>query len=704
MHSIAIPGPPAIGQERRTRFVRLWAALFASLATIGLATPAQMLAQSTAVAAAPGTVRADLSTVRERASASVVSILSVRETHINGRASLQRSGGSGTVITGSGHVVTNAHVTEDSTRFRLVFADKREIDAELVGEDPLSDIAVLKYDPVALGGPPVPVASFGDSSVLQPGDTVVAIGAPWGLSHSLSVGAVNNAERVLVSLFDDDADYETALGRDQPSASYYRWIQHDAPISPGNSGGPLVNLTGDIIGVNTRGNTFGGDMAFASPATVVSSVVEQLIKFGEVRRSWIGLKFKPVRTTPYDHGVLINSVIAESPAESAGVLPGDLVVAVDGREVTVRNAEDMPGFRRDLSSRPIGSTVEMTIERNGEPLTFQLQTARYERDRGERMVIRDWGLTVEDLTPRMARGRRLPDHRGVIVTSLDATGPAAKATPAMTWEDRLLQVNDTSIESIQDLRNWIEENGETEDTPILTYERAAASYVVPLEISERRRSRPAELPDAWLPVEVQPVLSDLAQELDLGGTPGYRIARVYDHPAANDIDLQVNDLVTTVNDAPVEPRTASDIDSYNRRVRSLEPGQSARIGLLRDGQLQEVSVRLLETPQSEGEVDRESNRSFGFSVRGLTFFDKARRRWPNDTSGVLVTDVEEGGWAGLGHLRGGDLLLALDGRPVPVVEEFRKLMEQLEESQSEKVVFSILRGAETRFVFVDTNW
>ena len=696
------PTTPAIRRRYRTQPAAL-VLLFSVFA--GIPTPASTQPQSTATAAATEPTRdADLAVVRERASASVVSILSVRETHVNGRASLQRSGGSGTVITDQGHVVTNAHVTEDSTRFRLVFADKREIDAELVGEDPLSDIAVLQYDPKALAGPPIPVASFGDSSVLQPGDPVIAIGAPWGLSHSLSVGAVNNAERVLVSLFDDDADYETALGRDQPSASYYRWIQHDAPISPGNSGGPLVNLEGDIIGVNTRGNVFGGDMAFASPATVVSSVVEQLISFGEVHRSWIGLKFKPIRTTPYDRGVLVNSVIGESPSDIAGVLPGDLVVAVDGQRVTVRNAEDMPGFRRDLSSRPIGSTVELEIERNGEDLTFELQTARYQRDRGDRLVIRNWGLTVEDLTPRMARGRRLPDHRGVIVTSLDATGPAAKATPALTWEDRLLRVNDTAIESIEDLRTWIENHGETVDAPILTYERAAATYVVPLDISERRRSRPAELPDAWLPVEVQPVLADLARELDLGGTPGYRIARVYDHPAAGGIDLRVDDLLTTVNGAPIEPRTASDIDSYNRRVRSLEPGQPARVGLLRDGEIREVSILLLETPQSEGEVDRDSNRAFGFSVRGLTFFDKARRRWPNDTTGVLVTDVEEGGWAGLGHLRGGDLLLAIDGHPVPDVAEFRKLMEGLKESQSEKVVLSILRGAETRFVFVDTNW
>ncbi len=649
---------------------------------------------------------AGILTVRQHALPSVVSILSVRETHVNGRANLQRSGGSGTMVSAEGHIVTNAHVTENSTRFRVVFADKREIDAQLVGEDPLSDIAVLQYDAAALEGDPIPVATFGDSSILEPGDTVIAIGAPWGLTHSLSVGVVNNAKRVFVSLFDDDADYETSLGRDQPSASYYRWIQHDAPISPGNSGGPLVNLRGEIIGVNTRGNGFGGDMAFASPSDVVKDVVEQLIDFGEVRRSFLGLRFKPIRTTTHDRGVLVNSVIDDSPADRAGIRPGDLIVAVDGNPVMVRHAEDMPEFRRGLSIRPIGDQVSLHIERGSKILDLEVTSERYQRDRGERLVIRGWGLTVEDLTPRMARARRLTDDKGVLVTSLDATGPAAEATPALQYEDLILSINGGALNSVEDLKIWLAEHQDDEDPegPILTFERAAARYVTALDLAESRRSRPAELPDAWLPVQVQPILPDLAESLGLGPAHGYRIARVYDHPAAGDIDLRIGDILLSINDAPVEPRTSSDIDSYNRRVRSLEPGNPAELEILRDGEQQRVQTTLLETPESEGEVQRATNRVFDFSVRDLTFFDKAHRRWANDTTGVLVTNVEEGGWAGLGHLRGGDLLLAIDSAPIHNVKEFEQTMESIEQDKPEKVVFSILRRVETRFIFIDTDW
>ncbi len=647
-----------------------------------------------------------IAVVRERALPSVVSILTVRETHVNGRANLQRSGGSGTVVSDRGHVVTNAHVTEDSTRFRIVFADKREIEAELIGEDPLSDIAVLRYDTTALSGDPIPVAQFGDSSLLRQGDQVIAIGAPWGLSHSLSVGAVNNAERVFVSLFDDDADYETSLGRDQPSASYYRWIQHDAPISPGNSGGPLVNLAGEIIGVNTRGSGFGGDMAFASPSHVVRDIVSQLIEHGEVRRSFIGLRFKPIRTTNYQRGVLVNSVVGDSPADRAGIRPGDLIYAVDGEQVTVRDAEDMPEFRRALSVRPIGSEVTISFERAGDSQVVTVTTDPYQRDRGDRKVIREWGVTVEDLTARMARARRLVDHRGVLVTSLDATGPAAEATPALQYDDIILRVDGRDIESIDDLDEILtaQQEADSEYKPILTFERAAARYIAALDLAESRRSRPAELPDAWLPVEVQPVLPELAEALGFPATRGYRVARVYDHPSAGDIDLRIGDILLTINDQPVEPRTSIDIDSYNRRVRSLEPGAQARLSVLRGEAAVPVEVTLLETPQSESEVLRERSKFFDFSVRDLTFFDKAHRRWPNDTVGVLVTDVEEGGWAGLGHLRGGDLLLAIDSVPVSAISDFKTAMAAIESAQPEKVVFSILRGVETRFIFVDTDW
>ena len=160
-------------------------------------------------------------------------------------------------------------LVENGKRFRVVLADKRELSAILVGEDALSDIAVLKIRDVPDAG--FPFAHFAGENKLQAGDVVMAMGAPWGMAHSVSQGVVNNPERLLLSLFQDEADYEQQLGQNQPTARFYAWIQHDASISPGNSGGPLVSMDGEIVGINTRGNSSGGDMAFAIPAPVAAT-------------------------------------------------------------------------------------------------------------------------------------------------------------------------------------------------------------------------------------------------------------------------------------------------------------------------------------------------------------------------------------------------------------------------------------------------
>ena len=164
-----------------------------------------------------------LAWARDRVFPSVVSIVVVKEAHQGGRRRLTRAGGSGTIISKDGHIVTNAHVTQDATKFKLILSDKREVQAELIGEDPLSDIAVIKFDPAELAsGEEFRVASFGNSNELEIGDAVLAMGAPWGMSHSMSLGVVNNDKRLLANFFQDDADYESAPGRDQPTGSSYR--------------------------------------------------------------------------------------------------------------------------------------------------------------------------------------------------------------------------------------------------------------------------------------------------------------------------------------------------------------------------------------------------------------------------------------------------------------------------------------------------
>jgi len=287
-----------------------------------------------------------LAEAREAVMPHVVSILVVREDFADGEAKLSVSSGSGTVIDAQGHVVTNAHVTDRGRSFRVVFGDGREREARLVGQDTAADIAVLRIEGEPL---PMPHARFATGRPLVSGETVLAMGAPWGLSNSLSVGVVNNPRRLLVSLFDDEADYEDQLAEDAPTGRYYAWIQHDAAIAPGNSGGPLVDLEGGIVGVNTRGMLFGGDLAFAIPAADAEAVAAALIAHGRVQRSSLGLRLRSLRGTGEREGVLVNAVQKGAPADRAGLRPGDRLLTLDGVAVDAPSASSSPAIQRRIA-------------------------------------------------------------------------------------------------------------------------------------------------------------------------------------------------------------------------------------------------------------------------------------------------------------------------------------------------------------------
>ena len=649
-----------------------------------------------------------IAAARDRVFPAVVSIVVVREDHIQGRRRLTRAGGSGTIVSKEGYIVTNDHVAQDGTRFRVILADKRETDAKLVGEDPLSDIAVLKIDPQSIGDAPLPVGQFGDSDQIEIGDYVLAIGSPWGMSGSMSLGIVNNNERLLSSFFEDDADYEAQLDRDQPTGSYYRWIQHDAAIAPGNSGGPLVNLRGEVIGVNTRGAFFGGDMAYASPSSVVRKVVADLVEHGEVIRSFIGLQFKPVKTTGYKTGVLINSVVQDSPADRAGLRPGDVVIAVDGEPVFVWTAEQLPGFRRRLSDLPVGTELVVSYERDGNRFETKLATTKYEKDVGERLAIKPWGMTVQDLTPRMARNRRLANDDGVLVTGVEVGGPGKDAKPALQAGDVLHAVAGREVKSLADLkqvRDALKHSSPRTASVLLDFEREGGRYVAILQPREDEEDeRPTEVDKAWIGVEVQPVFGELADQLGLEGMRGFRIARVYANTLAAEVDLRVGDLITGLDGVALKPRSYKDAGLLQRRVKQLDLDGEATLTVWREGQSVTTVLGLQRTPQRPDEAPREKDRDFDFEARDITFFDRANKRWRPDTKGVLVTRVESGGWAGVGHLRVGDLITMVNDAVIEDIPTFRRAMAELRERHPAKVRMLVLRGIETRFLFIEPDW
>jgi serine protease Do len=348
--------------------------------------------------------------------------------------------GSGFIIDAEGYVVTNNHVIEHASEIAVTLNDGTRLDAELVGSDPKTDLAVLKVE----SDEPLPYARFGDSDNTRVGDWVVAIGNPFGLGGSATTGIVS------------------ARGRDIHSGPFDDFLQIDAPINRGNSGGPLFDLNGHVIGINTaifspNGGNIG--IGFAIPSELARSVIEQLTSSGHVERGWLGVSIQQVDEElsaglgfDGDAGALVASVLPESPADIAGVQPGDVIVAVDGDAI-----DDVKELTRKVAAIKPDETVELEVWRNGERQTLDVSLGRSPSETEEARAAATaesneyLGLALGELTSG-ARQRFHVDEdvRGALVTEVDPRSPAAERglrpgdVVVMVGQDRVANLDEAT--------------------------------------------------------------------------------------------------------------------------------------------------------------------------------------------------------------------------------------------------------------------
>ncbi len=369
--------------------------------------------------------------------------------------------GSGVIVSDNGYILTNNHVVKDADEIKVVLYDEREFEGRVVGTDPKTDLAVIKVDAKGL-----PALKIGDSGKIKVGEIVMAVGNPFALSHTITMGIVSALGRSNVGI----ADYED-------------FIQTDAAINPGNSGGALVNTNGELIGINTAiFSKSGGYMGigFAIPSNMAKSVMDSIVTHGKVIRGWLGVSIQNL--TPdlakqfgisETRGALVSEAVEDSPAAKAGLKRGDLIIGYDGKEV-----EDSRALRNLVAETLPGTTVKVKIIRDGKEkvikvaigkLSEAVVTAKSEYNNAMK------GVHVQDLNGEIRRSLDIPKRvEGVVVTNVEADSPS---TRILKRNDVIQEINKNVIKSAKEYDRVVSKIGSKDIVLILVYRGGGYIYI-----------------------------------------------------------------------------------------------------------------------------------------------------------------------------------------------------------------------------------
>jgi serine protease Do len=623
----------------------------------------------------------------------LVQLTVVAQRFADGRAVRYPSAGSGVVVTAEGHVLTNYHVAGKSVRIRATLASGEELPAEVVAHDPLTDLSVLRL----AAEREFTALEFADGEVAV-GTPVLALGNPLSLASTVTLGIVSNARRVFTDFTASRLEDFELEG--EPTGLYTLWLQHDALILPGNSGGPLVDLDGRIVGINELG---GSGIGFAIPAPMARRVLNEVLRHGRVRRADLGLAVLPVTKTGRTRGALVSSVLPGSPAERAGVAAGDVLLAVAGEPVDVRHFEEVPELYRRISELAVGSAVAVIVEREGARRTLAVTPGDLDESPGAEAEVRPLGIAVQELSPSMARLRRLAPRSGLLVTSLRAGGPAALAKPQLAIEDLLTAVGGRAVTSIGELSAALAAAPDGE--LLLALRRDDAELLAVASVGGERGGRTGgELPKAWLGVETQVVTRGLAAAIERPALRGFRITRVLPWSEAERAGLAVGDVVTALDGERLAAEREQDVDNLRRAVEERDIGQRVALEVDRGGSRLALETVLEARPKTAAEVRSARLEELGFAVRDLTRFDRVELHLGRDERGVLVTEIVPGGWAQMGGLQPDDLVLSMAGERVEDAAACERGAATLGERRPAVVTLFVRRGPRTHFVFLEPAW
>jgi serine protease Do len=376
----------------------------------------------------------------------------------------QPSLGSGFIIDQKGYVVTNNHVIEDADQIKVKLGDDQEFDAEVVGRDPNTDIALLKI----ISKAKLPVLELGDSDKLKIGQWVVAIGSPFGLERTVTAGIVS------------------AKGRVIGSGPYDDFIQTDASINPGNSGGPLLDMDGKVIGINTAIIASGSGIGFAIPINLAEGIIAQLRSEGEVTRGWLGVAIQDITGEMAEYyglkdrkGVLVADVFEGDPADKAGIQAKDIILSVNDQKI--ETSRQLTGM---IAGLKVGGTAKVVVFRNGKEKTFKIKLAKRDdsklasRGTPQKPEEEELGIRVTDMTPEIAKRFNIEDTAGVVAVNVVSGGKAAEA--GVQIGDIIKEINHQVIENVKDYTAAVQKVKEGESVNLFIWRRNAGFLVIKL--------------------------------------------------------------------------------------------------------------------------------------------------------------------------------------------------------------------------------
>jgi serine protease Do len=376
--------------------------------------------------------------------------------------------GTGFAISADGYIITNDHVVSEVDKIEVHFMDGEVLEAAVVGRDPKTDVALIRVDT----DKELPFLPLGNSDTARPGDWVVAIGNPFGLSHTVTAGIVSAKHRV--------------INVDPDPRRFDDFIQTDAAINPGNSGGPLINLKGEVVGIATAINPRANTIGFAVPINIAKQILPQLRAKGRVSRGWLGVYIQAIDADTAEllglkdrKGALVSKVEPDAPAHEAGIERGDVIIEFDGKPV-----EEMDELPRIVAATSVGSKIEVKVLRKGKKKSFSVVLGELEPGERVASVPREetagaYGLHVQNITPEVAEHLELEALEGVLISTVEPGGAGEEA--GLRRGDVILEVNQAAVSDVSEFSKALQSS---EKGALLLVRRGNAEIFVPLKRQE----------------------------------------------------------------------------------------------------------------------------------------------------------------------------------------------------------------------------